>query len=73
MIFRYGPFDGKHCTTEEDVINNSFEVVFFSDDVAVARRTFTGRSIVYIDSAVNNWLVGVLKTEHFSMEERLRA
>jgi len=73
MIFKYGPFDGKHCTYEEDVINKLFEIVFFNNDIAVARRSFIDHSVVYMDSAINNWLVGVLKTEHFTMEERLRA
>lgn len=48
-------------------------VDFLIDGVPFARRSFKDRSEFYAESAGDNWVTGVLKTEHFTMEEFLLA
>jgi hypothetical protein len=62
---------GRYCLI--GTADNSVEVVFFNNGVAVARRSFAGCNGEYIDSAIDNWQSGILKSEHFTLEERLRA
>ena len=62
---------GRYCLI--NTADNTFEVTFFNNGDAVAMRSFAGHSGEYVNSAIDNWQSGVLKSEHFSMEERLRA
>ena len=62
---------GRYCLI--DTTDNTLDVTFFNNGVAVARRSFVGYSGEYVDSAIGNWQSGILKTEHFTVEERLRA
>ena len=62
---------GRYCLI--NTADNTFDVTFFNNGNAVAMRSFAGRSREYVDSAIDNWQSSILKTEHFTMEERLRA
>lgn len=62
---------GRYCLV--DTADNTLDVTFFNNGVAVAMRSFAGHNSEYVNSAIDNWQSGVLKSEHFTMEERLRA
>ncbi len=62
---------GKYCLI--DTRDEGFDVIFVKNNNAIARRSFVGYSSEYVGSAIDNWLADILKVEHFTMEERLRA
>lgn len=62
---------GRYCVI--DTTHDSFDVIFFKDNNAIARRSFVGYSSNYVSSAIDNWLENILKVDHFTIEERLRA
>ena len=49
------------------------DVIFVKDGNTIARRSYIGCNDDYINDAMDNWISGILKVEHFTMEERLRA
>ena len=48
-------------------------LTFYHGDWAVAERRIEGKSAIYAVNAAENWCCDTLKSEHFTMEERLRA
>ena len=71
QIYSIIPDDNKYSTVGE--LDNGYTITFYKDDIAVARRDIFNKSQHYIDDVQINWLLGVLDTEHFTLEERLRA
>jgi len=48
-------------------------VDFILDGVPYARRSFKGHSYLYAEDAGINWVNGILREQHFTMEDFLLA